>query len=394
MGGNNFLIIQIPYIMKTLLCFLLALCTICFNQQSYAAVKLICPGEINLGCNPNVIPKPNPNKLEYETDCKKAKVKLINEQYIEDPVSCKIKLILTYEATDECGDTDRCDVVIHWIQDNQPPLIINCLADVDLGCNPEFIPAPNPNDIDAVDNCGIKEIVFHSEKLKKNKCDRNLTREYRVYDHCGNYSKCIQTIKWIVDIEPPEITCKDISLGCNFSGNIPPPDPSTIKAKDNCCLRDVIHLSDSDITVFGCEYSLLRLWEAVDCCGNRSTCTQRISWINDTTPPVFVACPPSLDLGCNPSIDDLSDPSINYVAAEDECGDVNIELVLDLTQNEGCEYKRIQRWKATDECGNMSFCERTISYSLDNSPPIIIECPPDLELGCVETGFEIPDATP
>jgi hypothetical protein len=394
MGKLVFIHFQNPHIMKKR-SIILALMILCFyGNIAFSTVRLICPDDIELGCNPKQIPIPNANKLEYETDCKKAKVKLIDRLLIEDQENCKNILTLTYEATDDCGDTDQCSMTITWMVDEEKPVFVNCPGPIDLGCNPEGIPAPDPDQLEATDNCGIKAIVFHNQKFKTNKCKTTLTREYRAYDHCGNYASCFQEIIWITDTEPPKIDCKEIRLGCNFDGAIPQPDPSTVKAKDNCCLEGVSYLFDSDIVVFGCEYSLLRYWEAVDCCGNRDTCAQSISWLNDPNPPVFTSCPPDIDLGCNPDLNDLADPSLNYVAAKDDCGDVKIELVDNFTENEGCEYKRFQSWKATDECGNMSFCSRIISYIIDKEAPVIINCPPDLDLGCVDENFQIPPATP
>ena len=139
---------------------------------------------------------------------------------------------------------------------------------------------------------------------------------------------------------------------------------------------------------------MLRYYEVADCCGNKDTCYQSISWTQDVTPPRIISCAPDLDLGCNPDPSDvIASNGINFIEAEDDCGgELIVKFESSTNINDECINKRIEVYSVSDECGNTSYCTRVVKFVIDKNPPEIIRCPPDIYLGCPgPDGPVIPD---
>ncbi|MCB0646291.1 MAG: T9SS type A sorting domain-containing protein [Saprospiraceae bacterium] len=354
-----------------------------------------CPPSINLGCNPTeaqLSPQNGLNQIVFFDNCGTANV-IIGES-AETVLGCLVTLVHQYIIADGCGNASTCTQTIHYTRDTEAPKIVFCPPDVDLGCSNTsafFIPDPNPGAVIATDNCGIADIdVIVGDRIVDG-CNYRVTYTYVVKDHCGNTTSCQQTLKWTDDKIPPVMTCFDLDLGCNPE-SLPEPAPAQVLVNDNCCIESVKHFADSDITVFGCKYSMIRYYIATDCCGNTSTCGQSIKWKVDNIPPVFTQCPPDLDLGCNPDLGDLTSNGLNLVKAEDNCGEVTISFGGLETFISGCKTLHVYTYIATDECGNTSSCQRQVTYVKDETPPVITQCPPDREMGCPgPNGIVIPD---
>jgi hypothetical protein len=249
----------------------------------------------------------------------------------------------------------------------------------------------------AEDFCGeVKIERLEDEIFEGDNCNFKRIQRWKATDRCGNMSFCERVIKYTLDQNPPIITkCpENIDYGCvDEDFQLPDPDPEAIQFEDDCgAVLEIIPFTD--IVVVNCTYNYGYLYVVTDACGNADSCVQKISWTKDDTPPVFTSCPPNLDLGCNPDLTTVVDPSLNAVAAEDFCGEVKIERLEDEVIEDNCDIRRIQSWKATDLCGNMSICRRIISYTLDKEGPKIIECPESINFGCVENKPEIPPFDP
>lgn len=105
-------------------------------------------------------------------------------------------------------------------------------------------------------------------------------------DYSGSLtSSCSFTVTLIHDTLPPVINCssnKTVQCGQAWSFTTP-------TATDNLC-SNVSLFAVSTVTNGSCPKVVTRIWRAIDCCGNSSTCTQTVT-IVDTTPPVFLtAC--------------------------------------------------------------------------------------------------------
>ena len=207
---------------------------------------------------------------------------------VTSEIICVNGFIITraYIATDVCGNTAIYEQEI-TVQDTVPPSI-TCPEDLTVTCS-EDIPEADVSIIVSVDNCSVGLEVEVTESVVDLVCANQYTllRTFTTVDECGNTGVCTQTIV-VSDTTAPVITClEDITVEC--AEDIPLPDIDLIVASDNCDLLVSVSVAVDDTTSFtGANlYTILRVYTAVDSCGNSSTCAQTIT-VSDTTAPVIV----------------------------------------------------------------------------------------------------------
>ena len=358
-----------------------------------------CPSDLDLGCNPQdltfdlVAPDFG---IVASDNCGIASIERVRTTDVERK-GCERFYYIHYEISDSCGNTETCKQRVHWREDTIPPHII-CPPDIDLGCNPAAIPAPDPTLVKASDDCCLENVIWLVDIIVENPndCQQERIRKYQAQDCCGNISVCEQRITWTSDVQPPIIIdCPNgWDLGCNIDleSDLPPATPELVIAEDDCSDVEIsTHLSD--ITIFGCEYSISRIYVVSDQCGNENICLQTFTWTVDTEAPMVKKCPSDVDLGCNPDTKDFDLVSPDFgIEAEDNCGIASIKRVATSEVKEGdrCQKYYLITYEIKDHCGNAAECTQKIFWIDDKKPPSII-CPPDLDLGCDPQGVPEPN---
>lgn len=347
---------------------------------------------VSLGCNPE-LPGAIPDPGKFNPPGCSEKFKWLSDERGHD--GCNYWLTRKYLIYTRCGSYVYT-VQYTWKVDHTPPEI-QCPDTLDLGCNPASLPAPDPTTVHAKDECCDPVITWIGDIIIDNfeDCRQYRIRKYMAEDCCGNQSFCEQVITWISDITPPVIvSCpagKD--LGCNpkydnIEDLLPKPTPHEIKARD-LCSKIKVRYELSDITVFGCQYSITRTYIVSDACGNEASCFQTFTWTVDHEPPVIEHCPGPKHLGCNPDPTDFDLQSPDFgIIATDRCGIAKIvrEGITE-TVSTGCEKYYFINYAVYDHCGNKALCQQQIIWTEDKEPPVIT-CPPD-EFYCGD--HEIPD---
>src|SRR5439155_1107418 len=159
---------------------------------------------------------------------------------------------------------------------------------------------------------------------------------------------------WTVDTAAPVFAgCPapaTLVLGCNPT-NVPTCASYNVTATDTCSTPTVTCAQTQVDT--GCSHTRTLKWTAVDECNKTNTCSQVITWTEDTTPPVFTNCH-NLNLGCNPvNIPDCD----SSVGASDDCGVTNVSCVrVDATN--GCAHTRTLTYTAVDGCNQSNTCSQ------------------------------------
>ncbi|MBK8503060.1 MAG: gliding motility-associated C-terminal domain-containing protein [Saprospiraceae bacterium] len=354
--------------------------------------------------------------------------------YIDNIVQLTCPLIIRrlFTATDTCGLTDTCSMLI-TVQDTQLPNII-CPADViDEGCDvtdiitytglafsltevviSELTFEGLDGQSDAFDICGIREIRY-SDVIFQQTCPLIVDRTFTAYDSCGLNRSCTQRIT-IQDTQAPNIVCPadDIGEGCDISAvaSISGLPFSTIQlvisemtfdgldvpseASDLCGILDVRYV---DVIIQpSCPLIIERTFTAYDSCGLNTSCVQTIT-VEDTQVPL-ITCPAPVDgEGCDVSaiislatlaysetvviIDESTFELLDGVSdASDICGIREITYV-DSTANPSCPLIVVRTFTAYDSCGLFTSCTQQITVR-DLTPPVIT-CPGDVVLeGCNE----------
>ncbi|MHC5003367.1 MAG: hypothetical protein ACYTJ0_09605 [Planctomycetota bacterium] len=176
-----------------------------------------------------------------------------------------------------------------------------------------------------------------------------------------------------LDFAPPLLTCEsEFVFSCSSEADPGPPD-----FFENC--SDVV-LESADTVLPGLcaqERTIVRTWTATDGCGNSSSCTQMIRFVDDDPPTLFCAdiVVPADAGGCDasaatvdpmpPPAGDLCDPApvVEFVSRSDA-------RLLDDPYPVGTT---IIRWSATDDCGNVATCDQVVTVRQVNELDVIVE---------------------
>jgi hypothetical protein len=248
-------------------------------------------------------------------------------------------------------------------------------------------------DVTVSDNCGIpalEPISFDSE----GPCPTVITWVFRATDACGNTATCAYVIT-VDDVTPPTIECPD-NLTFECIEDVPEPSTDGIFADDNCDAMLVVTFERST-TTGSCPTIIKRVYRAIDACENSVSCTQTIT-VHDMTDPTLI-CPDDITIELAEDVDvetafELADEQcmiwMDGFIADDNCDApfmtfIEIEIVLNCEDGpeEFTPYTKIVRYRVEDECGNSTSCTRR--FTVEDSTPPEISCPPDVVIECDES---------
>ena len=308
-------------------------------------------------------------------------VKLVRREVserIRSSIACMSYFeILTWEATDVCGNKTQADQTI-CIVDNVPPVFVSStLAPITVnqcGFNYDLY---QPK---ATDNCSnpVMIMAVNFQSTTTGVGQRTVVITWEATDMCGNATRAKQTFN-VIDETPPRINrglpLPNINIECSD-------DLNKIRIPlgfDDCGDPvEVIFASRRIIVAGNCNGIIEITWKATDASGNMSFATQIVN-INDKTRPV-ITCPAGMTVSC---ASDVPAPNIAAVAATDNCDDnVAIAFVNDVISNQTCanRYTITRTYRGTDDCGNSATCTQTIRVNDQTRP--IITCPGTITVSC------------
>ncbi len=277
---------------------------------------------------------------------------------------CPYTITRTWTAMDECENT-TVGVQVITVVDTTYPVLHGVPASLTLECDQ---PAPGYN-VTATDNCAANMQINFTANLVTMDCGSTLTRTWSVSDDCGNTTSASQIINF-VDTRNPYVILgvpSELTLQCDQ------PEPIYMPTFGDNCDQGLSLTAISGITnVNDCGWDVERAWTATDDCGNSTTVTQIIHFI-DTTNPVLVGTPASTTVECD------AVPAPALVSATDNCSEATVSFSQSMT--EGCPYTITRTWVATDVCGNESSYVQTILV-VDTTSPSLIGVPGDATVEC------------
>ncbi len=237
-------------------------------------VLLECPSDLTITCDASIDPA-NTGQAIATSNCTSNDVTITYEDVSSVEGSCANSQIVTrlWKATDSCGGISTCEQIITIIDDSAP--ILACAPDATVSCDGSTeISATGI--ATATDNCGDNGITITHEDLPSPNACGVITRVWTAADACGNSTTCQQRIS-IVDEEAPVLNCpNDITIDCATSY------PTSVTgglatATDNCSNVTVAFTDQNTSIDCNIGGAFLRVFTAIDDCGNQGTCEQIIS---------------------------------------------------------------------------------------------------------------------
>ncbi len=328
---------------------------------------------------------------------------------------CPYKAIIerTWTATDSCGNMTTRNQYVKFI-DTSSPQLIGVPSDTLVSCDQIPTTPIIGVSIIAQDNCDSEVAISFSETNTQGNNPENcgfynyfITRIWTATDSCGNEQSAVQIIE-VRDTTAPTFTLPpDITINCQDVTNMGIQGfPSALS--DNCDISPDSSFQDI-INAGSCtySYSISRTWKVEDACGNFSTGTQLIT-VQDTAAPVLNVAPSDAIISCTSDAEAemafqtwlTSNGGANAI---DNCGLItwfaavpgSYDLadpgtfpgtpVLNLppancpTDSAGIYRSAHVDFVAYDECFNAIRTSASFQV-IDNSPPVIVECPEDVTL--------------
>jgi hypothetical protein len=310
---------------------------------------------------------------------------------------CSRSLTRTFTATDKCSNTSTASRTVTWTEDHTKP-VITLANEGDpsaLGCNPNTdVVNAALGTASASDGCGLgsNTIQTSTADVVSSGCGRSQTRTWTVTDACSNTASASRTVTWTFDQTNPVITVAKAgdptALGCNPSTDAVNAALGTASASDGCGLgSNTIQVSTGNVISDGCGRSQTRTWTVTDACSNTASASRTVTWTFDQTNPVITVAKEGdpTALGCNPSTD-VVNAALGTASASDGCGlgSNTIQVSTGNVISDGCGRSQTRIWTVTDACSNTASASRTVTWTFDQTNPVITVAKEDdpTALGC------------
>ena len=313
---------------------------------------------------------------------------------------------VTFTATDSCGNasTTMARFVIEDTTAPDAPTIIcpndtviyldaNCAVDTTSGT----LGLASSTASDVCDSAPTLDEYYNDSELtytctgddadKQGSYSFTRTFYSAATDDCGltgDTSNCVQTIQ-VLDSLAPTITSDSIyTISCEFY------DAATlyaVSALDNCDSDVTITIDSSTEQSGTCPATYLRVYKAIDDCGNYSTMEQVVNVIDTVAPELTISCPSDTILyldatcGADTTTTALGDASTTLSDNCDDTPSLEVSYSDAVTAGCGSEYTVVRTWTAVaqDTCNNTSteVCVQNITVLDTIAPTIALLCPGD-----------------
>ncbi|MEZ4838765.1 gliding motility-associated C-terminal domain-containing protein [Flavobacterium sp.] len=222
------------------------------------------PADVTVECNDI----PAPATLTATDSCGTATVEFSVET---QNVICEgsYTLVRTWVAMDECGNSTSHTQTV-TVQDTIAPVFVEELpSDITVECNE--IPAAVT--LSATDSCGTATVEL-TETIEPGECagESIITRSWVASDSCGNNVSHVQIIV-VQDTTGPVSSEfeENLTVNCDAIPEVP-----TLTFSDACSTVNEPIFTQNIINETSTSYTIERIWEVSDNCGNLSTFIQTI----------------------------------------------------------------------------------------------------------------------
>ena len=295
-------------------------------------------------------------------------VDIVMEDLMPFSGSCVASYLVTYTATDGCGNSTEMIQNITLI-DTAAPVFTEVPTDLTLQCGDDVAPEFT-GEAAAEDLCDGNVEVEYTDAVEPGSCDGVMTvvRTWTAEDMCGNTASASQTINVVDTVGPAfvEGLPEDLTASCDAV-----PVVEVLTASDACAGAVAVSFSADTSGLGDCpsEFTITRVWTAEDCSANAVTHVQLIE-VTDEVAPQFVSGPADAVVAC----DEVPEPAgLEALEATDNCsGAVTIEFVGETSSEGDCpqSWTLTRVWRASDCAGNTSDWTQVLSVEDITAPEL------------------------
>ena len=294
---------------------------------------------------------------------------------------------IVFTATDDCGLSSTCEVVITVTDDEDPVVsfldIPSAQDTVEVMCDlADAVAIIDFDDLLAsggqvTDNCMVDELYFNQlspDVLVTGSDPVMYVRSYQVADQSGNFDTLEQIII-VQDTDLPTVAAPaDITVDCDtdISDLSITGEPIT---NDNCMAGGLDLEVTDEASVLTCpnDSLILRIFTVMDDAGNTAIDTQEIYKIDseapvfDTDANLFAMIPTMIDdtIACSADF-----PAPIMAIAQDACGETSIVIdTLPILPTICSGYQVTYRYIASDDCMNSDTVYSAFWVSRDTTAP-------------------------
>ncbi|MBT1698108.1 HYR domain-containing protein [Fulvivirgaceae bacterium PWU4] len=279
---------------------------------------------------------------------------------------------VTYTAVDVKGNTSTCSFKV-TVVDNTAPVFAGCPTDMTVSANASCQAVVMWTAPMATDNCPGTVNVTSTHSPGATFALGETTVTYTAADAKGNTSTCSFKVTVVDNTAPVLSGClTDMTVSANAScqavvtWTAPTATdncPGTVNITSTHNSGDTFALGEATVT-----------YTAVDAKGNTSTCSFKVTVVDDTA-PVFAGCPTDMTVSADASCQAVV--TWTPPTATDNCpGTVNVTS----THTSGNTFalgETTVTYTATDAKGNIATCSFKVTV-VDNTAPVFAGCPTDM----------------
>src|SRR5205823_1120351 len=123
-----------------------------------------------------------------------------------------------------------------------------------------------------------------------------------------------------------------------------------------------------------------------------TTISRTVTWTEDATPPLIVPSGTTLTLGCNPTTSAIA-AALGSATYTDNCGPTTATALAGVdgsVTSTGCGRSQTRTWNVSDASDiPATTISRTVTWTDDTTPPLILASGTPLTLGCNPSATDI-----
>ena len=319
--------------------------------------SITCPADLNLNIGKSTSPDSTGYPTALADNCEGPITYTYSDQSTPGTCAGSVRIIRTWTATDNCGNSVSCEQNIN-VDDNIAPVWSSAAGSLDQTILLDDAAALNAAQLlspVATDNSGFVNYNKTSGVFVPATCGGTITNTWTASDQCGNTSPVFTQIITLTDTTKPvwvtEAGSLNRNIDCENSVELAAAYALKPIASDDKSSGVVTEVSTNYQPIPGGMY-VTRTWIATDACGNKSGLfAQRVRIQDGTSPKISPA-------GANKVIYCPQVPEFNPPTATDNCDPNPSVLILStlktpVNPNSGV-YFSTRTWYAKDISGNYS----------------------------------------